>query len=78
MSIKHFPLLTLFTLISSNLLNAEQSIPKDENFKIETISEGFEDAMEVAITKDGRAFIFERRGEDKTLPPDYSKDRHGG
>ena len=69
MSIKHFPLLTLFTLISSNLLNAEQSIPKDENFKIETISEGFEDAMEVAITKDGRAFIIERRGKIKLYHP---------
>ncbi|MFT5905457.1 MAG: cytochrome c [Cryomorphaceae bacterium] len=67
--IKSIQLLTLSTLISGNALKAQQNVPKDEHFKIETISKGLEDAMEVAISGDGRAFIIERKGKVKLYDP---------
>ncbi|MCB1064729.1 MAG: PQQ-dependent sugar dehydrogenase [Verrucomicrobiae bacterium] len=37
-------------------------LPADEHFKVETLADGFIDAMELAVTKDGRVFVVERTG----------------
>lgn len=44
----------------SDLLGAD--LPGDEHFKVETVAEGFVDAMEIAVADDGRVFIVERVG----------------
>lgn len=46
--------------MSVSLFAAE--LPGDEHFKVETLAEGFIDAMEIAVAKDGRVFIVERTG----------------
>lgn len=65
----YLKLLTIATGLSGNLINAQTHVPKDEHFKIETLSEGFEDAMEVAVSKSGSAFIVERKGKIKLYDP---------
>ncbi|MDA1069051.1 MAG: PQQ-dependent sugar dehydrogenase [Verrucomicrobia bacterium] len=40
----------------------ETELPADEHFKVETLAEGFVDAMELAVTPDGRIFVVERTG----------------
>ncbi len=69
----YLKLLILSAILSGNLAKAQTHVPKDEHFKVETISEGLEDAMEFAISKDGRAFIVERKGKIKLFDPATKK-----
>lgn len=70
---KSIQIIVLFALIIHPALNAQQEIPKDEHFKIETITEGLEDAMELAVTKSGKVFMIERKGRMKLYDPKTQK-----
>jgi cytochrome c len=47
----------------------ETELPADEHFKVETLADGFIDAMELAVTPDGRVFVVERTGGLKLYDP---------
>jgi cytochrome c len=57
----------LFTAISP------AAPPADEFFRVETISEGFVDAMEIAVTPKGQVFVVERTGAVKLVDPASGK-----
>lgn len=48
-------------------------LPADEHFKVETVAEGFVDAMEIAVAPDGSVFIVERTGALKRYDPTTGK-----
>ena len=48
-------------------------IPADEHFVVETIADGFVDAMELAITPEGYVFVTERTGGLKLVRPSDGK-----
>jgi cytochrome c len=70
----HFPVFAL-TLLGAAAIRAESpSNPlADEHFKVETIASGLVDAMELAVTSDGRIFVVERTGAVKLFQPDSGK-----
>lgn len=51
-------------------VNAQQSIPEDEYFKVETLAKGLVDAMEIAVAPTGDVFIAERTGALKWYQPE--------
>jgi cytochrome c len=53
----------------------EAELPADEHFKVETVAEGFVDAMELAVIPDGRVFVIERTGGVKLYEPTTGKTR---
>lgn len=63
----------LFSLVSACAafaVGAEVApVPADEHFKVEKVSEGLVDAMEIAVAGDGRVFIVERTGAVKLFRP---------
>ena len=64
------PLLKCFLcgLVSSLTVIAKE-IPSDEYFRVETLSEGLVDAMEIAVLPTGDVFIAERTGALKWFEP---------
>ncbi len=70
---KYITSLTLASLIGVNMSYAQQRVPQDEHFKVDILSEGLEDPMEVAISKSGSAFIVERKGKIKLYEPVTNK-----
>ncbi len=47
-------------------------LPGDEHFKVETIADGFIDAMEIAVANDGHIFVIERTGGVHLYSPQSS------
>ncbi|NNC88267.1 MAG: hypothetical protein HKN82_07395 [Akkermansiaceae bacterium] len=56
-------------LLASLPALAAPVIPRSEFFKVETVAEGFTDAMELAITPEGYIFVIERTGAVKLVRP---------
>lgn len=48
-------------------------IPADEHFVVETVADGFVDAMELAVTPEGYVFVTERTGGLKLVRPSDGK-----
>lgn len=44
-------------------------VPADEHFLLDTVAEGFVDAMEIAVTPEGYVFVIERTGAVKLVNP---------
>ena len=59
-----------FGLLGSSLVLAQDEVPGDDYFKIETLSEGLVDAMEIAVLPTGDVFIVERTGALKWYHPE--------
>ncbi len=60
--------LALLTLLPSFALG-ETRVPADEHFRVDTVAEGFVDAMEIAVTPKGYVFVIERTGALKIVNP---------
>lgn len=59
----------IFSLLLAASSFVIAKIPGDEFFRVETLAEGLEDAMEIAVAHDGRVFIAERKGRLKLFDP---------
>ena len=59
-----------FGTLCSFTLQAQDEVPGDEYFKVETLSEGLVDAMEIAVLPTGDVFIAERTGALKWYQPE--------
>ena len=54
---------------------AHAAPPADEYFRVDTVSEGFIDAMEIAVTPKGLIFVIERTGAVKLVDPSSGKTK---
>lgn len=61
--------LTALIIALPFLAKAEIRVPADEHFRVETVAEGFIDAMEIAVTPKGYVFVIERTGALKIVNP---------
>ena len=59
-----------FGTLCSFTLHAQDEVPGDEYFKVETLSEGLGDAMEIAVLPTGDVLIAERTGALKWYQPE--------
>lgn len=59
----------LFGCTQKEIPEDEWTLPADEHFRVETLAEGFVDAMELAVTPDARVFVAERTGGLKLYDP---------
>ena len=72
------PIFTRFRLLLIPLLSlalSKAEIPADENFKVEALSKGLHDPMELAVADSGHVFIAERKGAVKLFDPETSKTK---
>ncbi len=70
MNFPTFSLTAALLSLSPLLLDAAESrLPADEHFRVETIADGFADAMELAVAPDGGIFVVERTGGLKRVDP---------
>lgn len=49
--------------------SGEGRLPADEFFRVDTLSKGFHDPMEIAVTPDNQVFVVERKGAVKLVDP---------
>lgn len=63
---KLLPLVFLIPFVSQ----AQSRLPADEHFRVDTVAEGFVDAMEIAVTPKGYVFVVERTGALKIVNPE--------
>ena len=50
-------------------------LPADEYFRVDTVAEGFVDAMEIAVTPKGDVFVIERTGAVKIVNPSTNETK---
>jgi len=61
---------TVILFLSAAVASGQTSpVPADEHFKVETLADGFADAMELAVAPDGGIFVAERTGGLKRFDP---------
>ena len=70
---KHIIRLILASHLFALSHTSADTIPPDENFKVDTLVEGLQDPMEFAVHSSGKVFIAERKGALKLYDPDTKK-----